>query len=165
MPARLLVGQNGVSMAYKVQQVLWQEACEQLKTLRKAVYVLEWQLPETTEFDELDSQAAHVLLFCDQNTPIATGRLTPSGELGRIAVLPGHRTLAVYKLLFAALLKQAESQNLKQIQLQSELTSVEYHRAKGFEPVGKAFMEAGIPMQKMVCNRQNFDFPDVRHIH
>ena len=95
-------------MAYKVQQVLWQEACDQLKTLRKAVYVLEWQLPETTEFDDLDNKAAHVLLFCDQDTPIATGRLTPSGELGRIAVLPGHRTLAVYKLLFAALLKHAE---------------------------------------------------------
>lgn len=152
-------------MAYKVQQVLWQEACDQLKTLRKAVYVLEWQLPETTEFDDLDSKAAHVLLFCEQDTPIATGRLTPNGELGRIAVLPGHRTLAVYKLLFAALLKHAESQNIKQIQLQSELTSVEFHQAKGFKPVGKVFMEAGIPMQKMVCNRQNFDIPDVRHIH
>ncbi|MGB0301811.1 MAG: GNAT family N-acetyltransferase, partial [Alteromonas oceani] len=70
-----------------------------------------------------------------------------------------------YKLLFAALLKHAESQNIKQIQLQSELTSVEFHQAKGFKPVGKVFMEAGIPMQKMVCNRQNFDIPDVRHIH
>jgi|TARA_B100000614_G_scaffold152148_1_gene134839 predicted GNAT family N-acyltransferase len=155
----------GGSMAYKVQQVLWQEACDQLKTLRKAVYVLEWQLPETTEFDDLDSKAAHVLLFSDQDTPIATGRLTPSGELGRIAVLPGHRTLAVYKLLFAALLKHAELQNIKQIQLQSELASVKFHQAKGFKPVGKVFMEAGIPMQKMVCNRQNFDIPDVRHIH
>lgn len=152
-------------MAYKVQRVLWKEACDQLKTLRKAVYVLEWQLPESTEFDELDSNAGHVLLFCENNTPIATGRITASGELGRIAVLPDHRTLAVYKLLFAALLKHAELLNIKQIQLQSELDSVEYHREKGFEPVGRVFMEAGIPMQKMVCNRQNFDFPDVRHIH
>lgn len=152
-------------MAYKVQRVLWQEACEQLKVLRKAVYVLEWRLPEDTEFDDCDSQAIHVLLFTDDDHAIATGRLTLNGEIGRIAVLPGHRNLSVYKMLFAALLQQADSQNIEQIQLQSDLASVDYHREKGFTPVGRVFMEAGIPMQKMICHRQNFDFPDVRHIH
>ncbi|GGF55532.1 GNAT family N-acetyltransferase [Alteromonas lipolytica] len=152
-------------MEYKVQPVLWQDASEQLKTLRKAVYVLEWRLPESTEFDKRDSKAVHVLLFSEDNTPVATGRLTRGGEIGRIAVLPSHRNLTVYKTLFAALLRLADMHNIDKIHLQSELGSVDYHREKGFQPVGPVFMEAGIAMQKMVCQRQNFSYPDVRHIH
>ncbi|MDC8830834.1 GNAT family N-acetyltransferase [Alteromonas gilva] len=152
-------------MAYKVQRVLWQEAQAQLKSLRKAVFVLEWRLPESAEFDELDNKAFHVLLLSQDDHPIATARLTQHGEIGRIAVLPKHRNTSVYNTLFAALLKQATSQNIEQIHVQSALDRVEYHRQKGFKPVGPVFMEAGIPMQKMVCQRQQFDAPDVRHIH
>ena len=152
-------------MTYKVQKVLWQEASEQLKTLRKAVYVLEWRLPESAEFDDSDSKAIHILLFCPNNQAIATGRLTPNGEIGRLAVLPSHRNIAVYKTLFAALLQHADAQNIEQIQLQSALTRVDYHRERGYKPVGPVFMEAGIAMQKMVCHRAKFAYPDVRHIH
>jgi len=152
-------------MAYKVKQVLWQEAQAQLKSIRNAVFVLEWQLPESTEFDELDNKAFHVLLFSQDNHPIATARLTHHGEIGRIAVLPKHRNTSVYNTLFSELLKQATTQKIEQIHVQSELTRVDYHRQKGFEPVGPVFMEAGIPMQKMVCQLQKFDLPDVKHIH
>ncbi|NVK57847.1 MAG: GNAT family N-acetyltransferase [Alteromonadaceae bacterium] len=152
-------------MAYKVKGVLWQEAEAQLKSLRKAVFVLEWQLPESAEFDDLDNKAFHVLMFSQDNHPIATARLTHDGQIGRIAVLPKHRNTSVYNTLFTALLKQANSQNIEQIHVQSALNRVDYHREKGFEPIGPVFMEAGIPMQKMVCQRQQFDLPDVKHIH
>ncbi len=152
-------------MAYTVKQVLWQEAEAQLKTLRKAVFVFEWQLPESAEFDDLDNKAFHVLLFSQENHPIATARLTHKGEIGRVAVLPSHRNTSVYNTLFAELLKQATSQNIEQIHVQSALSRVDYHRQKGFKPIGPVFMEAGIPMQKMVCKVQQFDLPDVKHIH
>lgn len=152
-------------MAYSVKQVAWAEAQEALIKLREAVFVLEWQLPESAEFDDHDQQALHILILIDEKYPIATGRLTKTGEIGRVAVLPSHRNLSIYKQLFAALLNLANQEQIEKLHVQSELDSVEYHRSKGFKPIGPVYMEAGIPMQKMVCQRTQFDLPDVQHIH
>ncbi|MFS1703893.1 GNAT family N-acetyltransferase [Aestuariibacter sp. GS-14] len=152
-------------MIYNIEAVRWDSARHHLEALRRAVFVLEWRLPESAEFDELDLTAFHVLVLDEHNKPIATGRLTQFGELGRIAVLPGYRNITVYKTLFSALLKLASVNNIQQVKVQSALERVDYHRERGFHPEGPVFMEAGLPMQKMVCQLSHFDLPDVEHIH
>ena len=152
-------------MIYSIEAVRWHTARPHLEALRRTVFVLEWQLPESAEFDELDTDAHHVLVIDENKKPIATGRLTQTGELGRIAVLRGYRNMTVYKTLFSALLKLASVNDIQQVKVQSALESVEYHQTRGFKPEGPVFMEAGVPMQKMVCQLTKFDLPDVEHIH
>lgn len=73
-------------MAFTIENVDWDKDKHRLKALREHVFVLEWRVPESNEFDSEDSSASHVLIVADNNEPIATGRLTQEGELGRIAV-------------------------------------------------------------------------------
>ena len=114
-------------MTFTVKNVDWEKDKHQLKALREHVFVLEWRVPEASEFDEHDSSACHVLIVDANNDPIATGRLTTKGELGRIAVKRSYRTLRVYRVLFEALLKAAKQNNLPIIKVVCNLESVSYH--------------------------------------
>ncbi|MCW8108177.1 GNAT family N-acetyltransferase [Alteromonas ponticola] len=152
-------------MTFHVEHVDWQSGKDRLTQLREQVFVFEWQLPRDAEFDKEDLEASHVLVCDNQLNPIATGRLTKAGEIGRIAVRREYRTSDVYQSLFSALLDIAKQQNRKTVRVNCELQSVEYHQSLGFKPSGPAFMEAGIPRQRMACPLRRFAQPDVTQMH
>ena len=129
-------------MAFKVKSVDWENGKPLIQALRKSVFVFEWRIPQACEFDEQDSTATHVLILKD-NEAVATARLTKSAELGRIAVKRSHRTLNVV----------------------CNLDSVAYHRSIGFKPVGRVFMDAGVPRQRLKCEAKQFPLPDVTQLH
>ena len=65
-------------MAYTIENVDWARDKHRLKAIREDVFVLEWRVPQDSEFDERDASAFHVLLLEDgeeANQPIATGRV------------------------------------------------------------------------------------------
>ena len=152
-------------MTYQVEHVSWSTAKQRLTQLREKVFIFEWKLPRDAEFDEFDNSAHHVIISDPEGNPIATGRLTHEGELGRIAVRRKFRTLPLYRLLFETLIQIAKQHNIKHLQVRCDLSSVDYHRKLGFEPHGPAFMEAGIPRQRMACQTQHFTLPDVTQMH
>ncbi|MCW8090213.1 GNAT family N-acetyltransferase [Alteromonas sp. ASW11-130] len=152
-------------MTFQIENVDWQSGKDRLAQLREQVFVFEWQLPRDAEFDKNDFDAAHVLVYNEQLTPIATGRLTKGGEIGRIAVRREYRNSDVYQSLFGALLNIAKQQKLKTVRVNCELQSVAYHQSLGFKPSGPAFMEAGIPRQRMACPLKRFAQPDVTQMH
>ena len=75
-------------MSYSVSQVAWQQAQPLLKNIREKVFICEKRIPKRIEFDRIDNTAFHILV-CDDTSqqPIATGRISSSGEISRIAVL------------------------------------------------------------------------------
>ena len=148
-------------MSFTIENVDWERNQSRLKALREHVFVLEWQLSPDSEFDERDKNAFHVLVVAENNTPIATGRLTQCGEIGRIAVKRNHRHLSVYRALFAALIDIAKKQRLATLRVNLSLDSVSYHSQLGFKPDGKVFMDGGIPRQRMCCPAERFPLPDV----
>ncbi|MEW9796676.1 GNAT family N-acetyltransferase [Alteromonas sp. CYL-A6] len=152
-------------MAFHIENVDWKSGQHRLKQLREKVFVIEWHLPQEAEFDEHDSSAYHVLISDEKNQPIATGRLTRDGDIGRIAVSHRYRNLAMYKKLFGALVAIARKQNVAELKVTCDLDSVRYHSTLGFSPCGPVFMEAGIPRQRMACSSQAFVLPDVEHLH
>ena len=152
-------------MAFQIENVDWKSGKNRLSALREQVFVLEWNLPRETEFDDRDSDAFHVLINDDKGLPIASGRLTKDGEIGRIAVKNAHRTLDVYQTLFSTLLSLARTINLEHIIMVCDLHSVDKHKAMGFEKNGTAYMEAGIPRQQMTCPIERFRLPDVSCMH
>ncbi|WP_420932989.1 GNAT family N-acetyltransferase [Alteromonas sp. A081] len=152
-------------MAFTVKSVSWENGKPIIQALRKSVFVVEWRIPQTSEFDEQDSTATHVLVVDDNNEAVATARLTRGGELGRIAVKRSHRTLSIYKILFAALLKTAEQQAFPTLNVVCNLDSVDYHRSLGFKPAGRVFMDAGVPRQRLKCKAKQFPLPDVTQLH
>lgn len=152
-------------MTFFVQNVDWGKGKHRLSKLRERVFVYEWRIPKECEFDEFDTASSHVLILDDDNQEVATGRLTPSGEIGRIAVVPRYRGPEVYTTLFRALLDQARGRGLSQVSVQCELEGVAYYQQQGFRPVGAVYMDAGIPRQRMACDISNFSLSRVELTH
>ncbi len=152
-------------MAFTIKSVDWEKDKHRLKALREHVFVLEWRVPERSEFDEDDNSAFHVLIVSESDEAIATGRLTQQGELGRIAVKRNHRTLPVYRALFEALLNAAKRNKVPMVKVVCNLESVSYHRSLGFVPDGQVFMDAGAPRQRLKCQAERFPLPDVTQLH
>jgi predicted GNAT family N-acyltransferase len=86
-----------------------------------------------------------VLVVNEHNQEVATGRITPKGEIGRIAVEPEFRCPEVYQSLFKALL---------------EIT-----KKHGFRSVGRLFMDAGVARQNMLCDLKDFILERVELTH
>ncbi|WP_241264019.1 GNAT family N-acetyltransferase [Bowmanella dokdonensis] len=169
---RLKVRHNDVAdnleagqMALIIKNVDWTSAKDKLTKLREKVFVYEWRIPKEVEFDRQDTAAYHILLLDEAGAEIATGRLTPEGEIGRIAVLNSCRKPEVYQQLFAALLAIAEQQGMQTVSVQCELEGVNYYQQQGFRPVGAVYMDAGIPRQRMSCSIKQFSLPKVEFTH
>lgn len=152
-------------MAFFANNVDWGNEQHKLKKIREKVFVCQWRIPKEYEFDHQDSVAFHVLVTNEHNQAVATGRITPTGEIGRIAVEPEFRGPEVYQALFNALLSIAGQHGFQDVLVQCELEGVSYYQQQGFRPVGTVFMDAGVPRQRMVCSLKDCTLSRVELTH
>lgn len=143
-------------MSYSISRVDWQLAAPLLKAIREKVFICEYRIPKKVEFDQEDANACHILI-CDDisQEPIATGRLSSSGEISRVAVIKHYRQQNYEYVVFNKLVKIAKELGLKEVFIFSPLSHVDYYQGHNFTPVGSVYMEAGIPRQRMTCPIEN----------
>ncbi|MBU2892331.1 GNAT family N-acetyltransferase [Colwellia sp. D2M02] len=140
-------------MSYSISRVKWQQAAPLLKNIREKVFVCERRIPKKVEFDNGDRTAYHMLVCDDKNQePIATGRISPQGEISRIAVVIGYRNKKVDKFIMKGLFSIAKELSLKEVFISSPLDKVSYFTEHEFYPIGSVYMEAGMPKQRMACS-------------
>ncbi|RHW77252.1 GNAT family N-acetyltransferase [Colwellia sp. RSH04] len=140
-------------MSYSIGRVKWQQAAPLLKNIREKVFICERRIPKKVEFDQGDRTAYHMLVCDDKSQePIATGRISPEGEISRIAVIKGYRSKKVDKVVMQALFRIAQELSLTEVYISSPLDKVEYFIAQEFQPIGSVYMEVGMPKQRMVCS-------------
>lgn len=120
-----------------------------LHALRQQVFVHEQGVPAALERDALDPACTHVLAVDGQGEPIGTGRMTPEGRIGRMAVLPAWRNQQVGQALLAALVEAARTSGLADVHLHAQLPARAFYARQGFLPEGATFSEAGILHQQM----------------
>ena len=152
-------------MSYHIDKVEWDTRKDLLQHIRERVFVCELHIPKHIEFDNLDSNALHVLVTDDAKSPVATGRICSDGLIGRIAVLPEHRNRSVYKSLLSYMVKLAQQQGFNNISINCILNEVERFKRNGFTQQGFVFMEAGIPRQRMQCPISQFDTNPFTLVH
>ncbi|WP_440876760.1 GNAT family N-acetyltransferase [Thalassotalea sp. PLHSN55] len=143
-------------MSYSVSRVEWGLAAPLLKNVREKVFVCEWRIPKNIEFDQQDPRAYHILV-CDDisQEPIGTGRIMPTGEISRIAVLKNYRHDPVDKVILSSLIRIAKELELNEVFISAPLSTVNYFSERNFCPIGAVFMEAGIARQRMACQITN----------
>ena len=140
-------------MSYSISQVKWQQAAPLLKQIREKVFICERRIPKKIEFDQDDRSAFHMLVSDDKNQePIATGRISPQGEISRIAVIMSYRSEKLDKFIMQGLFRIARELSLKEVFISSPLEKVSYFTQYEFFPIGAVFMEAGRPKQRMACS-------------
>lgn len=127
----------------------WARDEEALRALRSAVFVQEQSVPESEEWDGLDPECVHAVAELPTVGVIGTGRLHPSGKIGRMAVLAEWRGLGVGAALLRLLLDEARRRGLDAVYLHGQLPVLGFYARFGFVAEGKEFDEAGIPHRLM----------------
>ena len=118
---------------------------EGLLDVRASVFVLEQHVPREMEVDDDDPRSVHVLARAQDGTPIGSGRLTPEGRIGRVAVLRAWRGRLVGTMLLHTLLEQAQARRLAAVSIHAQRDAVPFWLRHGFASEGEEFEEAGIP--------------------
>jgi predicted GNAT family N-acyltransferase len=140
-------------MAIVILIKTWQDAKLDAYSIRKRVFVEEQGVPEEMELDEFDLNARHALAYADSEC-IGTARLVTLteniGRIGRMAVLPKYRGQGIGRRLLESLLKAAQSQDIKQVELHAQVSVIPFYEQFGFIAQGDVYDEAGIPHRDMI---------------
>jgi len=131
----------------------WKKDKPVLQMIRREVFVDEQQVPEEMEWDEFDDSSTHFLCTLE-NTAIATARLKPDGQIGRMAVLKKYRSHGYGNTLLEFVIKTAREKNFKNLYLHAQVDAIPFYEKQGFSVCSDIFYEANIPhreMSKIIC--------------
>lgn len=138
--------------------------------IRRRVFVEELGIPEDLEFDELDSQAIHVIVYEEDpnwneqrhanndKKPVATGRIIYDGadcQIGHIAVLREYRGMKYGDFTVRMLLNKAFTSGINIVSVNSQDENVDFYQKIGFQRTGESFSVLGNKYCKMVIRPQN----------
>jgi predicted GNAT family N-acyltransferase len=107
-------------------------------------------VPEDLEWDGEDAACRHALALVDGNV-VGTGRMTPQGKIGRMAVLETARGHGIGAGILKHLMAVAAEMGLSAVHLNAQTHALPFYARYGFESDGDEFDEAGIPHLHMVC--------------
>lgn len=135
-------------MNIEVDIVDWAEYREQLMAIRFEVFVHEQHVRPEEEADDQDHLCVHSLARADGEA-IGTGRLLPTGKIGRMAVRAPYRKHGVGGLILQRLMVEASNQGFEQVYLDAQVGAVSFYERHGFVASGPVFKDAGIDHRRM----------------
>ena len=118
--------------------------------IRNTVFVQEQNVPENMEYDGLDKEAIHFLIF-NKEKAVGTSRYrkTKKGyKLERFAILETYRNQGFASKLLKHMLKNIEPEK-EIIYLFAQINAVKFYEKHNFTIIGDKFMEAGIVHYEM----------------
>lgn len=139
----------------KVETVRTLDAMQAALDVRRAVFIVEQQVPEELEIDEHDvdpainATAVHVLLRAGGRA-VATGRLLLDGHgesnahIGRVAVVADERGKGLGTAVMRALQDEARSRGFRAVTLAAQLHAIGFYERLGYVVRGDVFLDAGI---------------------
>jgi predicted GNAT family N-acyltransferase len=138
--------------AFTIRRATWGADRDALRSVRLAVFVQEQGVPEELEWDSDDAGAVHLLGLSAEGAPIATARLLPTGQVGRMAVLPQWRGRGVGTALLREVLGLATARGEPLPFLNAQVSALSFYERQGLVAVGEVFEEAGIPHRRMALS-------------
>lgn len=126
----------------------WGADRPQLQQVRRAVFIEEQEVSEDEEWDDDDLVSVHVLATRNRE-PVGTGRLSPAGKIGRIAVLSEVRGQGIGRRIMEMLIQEALHRGLLEVHLNAQVHAIPFYEKHGFTAYGEVFDEAGIPHRRM----------------
>ncbi|KPK58467.1 MAG: GNAT family N-acetyltransferase [Gammaproteobacteria bacterium] len=138
-----------MTAVFSIRRADWDKDRDVIRRVRQAVFVVEQSVPADLEWDGQDEACLHVLAESSNRDVIGTGRLQPSGKIGRMAVLRPWRGIGVGSAILRALIVAASELGIDEVYLHAQNRAVPFYDRFGFEAEGDEFMEAGIPHRLM----------------
>jgi predicted GNAT family N-acyltransferase len=135
-------------MDIAVEIVEWAEYRDQLLAIRFEVFVHEQHVPRDEEADDKDHLCCHAVARVD-GEPVGTGRLLPTGKIGRMAVRAPYRNRGIGGRLLTELMNEARRQGFEEVHLDSQVSAIPFYERHGFVASGPVFKDAGIDHRRM----------------
>jgi len=132
----------------RVELLSWEKAEPLAAPIRFAIFV-EDQQAAGFELDDLDKDCVHAVAYDDGGKAIATARLLPDGQVGRMAVVKEWRRRGVGAALLEALINEARKRGLSEVRLSAPVQALEFYRSQGFVADGKIQQVQGALRQAM----------------
>jgi predicted GNAT family N-acyltransferase len=137
------------SPEFSLRTASWLDDQASLQDLRRAVFIIEQQVPESLEWDEFDRVSIHALAQDAKGEVIGTGRLLPDGHIGRMAVRRDWRRRGVGGAILEYLIDCARRRGDRTLQLNAQTHAIAFYERHGFVAQGEEFPDAGIPHRQM----------------
>ena len=137
-------------MAVHAVRVDWSSNRDRLQQIRQRVFTEEQKVPRDLDLDGRDDNAIHFIALNEAGQALGTARLLPTGQIGRMAVVPEQRGRGIGRQLLEAAVAEATTVGLARVFLHAQRHAEDFYRKSGFLPVGAEFLEAGIPHVEMV---------------
>jgi len=135
-------------MTWTLQDATWADDEDRLLAVRLEVFVDEQAVPLDEEVDHHDPTSVH-LLVVDGGEPVATGRLTPDGHIGRMAVRKPWRGRGLGGAILDELVVRAQAAGMDRVVLAAQTHAIPFYAAHGFAAYGDVFDDCGIPHRWM----------------
>ncbi|NJL85893.1 MAG: GNAT family N-acetyltransferase [Leptolyngbyaceae cyanobacterium SM1_1_3] len=120
-----------------------------LHHIRQTVFVKEQNIPLALEVDALDPLSVHALALWN-GTAAGTGRLTPQGRIGRVAVYPALRRRGVGREIMLRLIQIAQQQGRNSVVISAQWQALPFYQKLGFIEQGDRYLDVGIEHIKMI---------------
>jgi predicted GNAT family N-acyltransferase len=133
----------------ELRPATWEDDRTALQCVRRSVFIEEQGIPESEEWDDVDRAARHVLAVTENRDAVGTGRLEPTGKIGRVAVLPQYRGTGVGSLIMGHLVNHATELGFTRVYLHAQAAAAGFYERLGFRAEGPEFDEVGIPHVRM----------------
>jgi ElaA protein len=136
-----------------VQLATWGDDGEHIRDVRRRVFIEEQRVSAADEWDDLDPVVTHVLAWSGagpaKRDVVGTGRLEPTGKIGRVAVLPQHRGTGAGLAIMRRLVLLAGERGFDEVYLNAQVQACGFYERLGFRAEGPVFDEVGIPHRRM----------------
>lgn len=119
---------------------------KQTFSIRRHVFVNEQHVHQDLEFDGLDDDAVHFIMYYNKK-PIGCARIRAfedTAKLERIAVLPDYRMKGFGTCITNYLISYCTTKNFHELYLHSQTYVSGFYEKLGFKPEGNPFLEAGL---------------------
>jgi len=132
-----------------VRDADWTRDLDALQALRRAVFVVEQDVPEAIEWDGIDADCRHAIAEDGAGGVIGCARLLPDGHIGRVAVVATWRGHGVGDALMRHMIALARSLGHRRLMLNAQTHALRFYERHGFAAVGDEYDDAGIPHRAM----------------
>ena len=137
-----------IRMAWGKLNPVYQDAVQ----IRKDVFIAEQEIDPQVELDGTDEDKMHYVGYVDDQ-PVTTARIDMLAgnrvKIQRVATEKAARHHGYAGELIKQIMADAKKSDVSRVELDAQLTAMDFYNELGFKPVGEVFEEAGISHRTM----------------
>ena len=135
----------------KIEIVKWIDSYVPLSMIREKVFIEEQKVTSQLEWDGLDEEAIHFLVYKNEKAVGCARALAIENhmQLGRMAVLKEYRGEDIGSALIEKAITTAKLNQLSAIYISAQCHAIDFYKKFGFEVTSEIYLDAEIPHRDM----------------